>query len=161
MATTESPHCIATSLIMGKDVLLGLTHQVLALFVGSGIVFLIIIYRWALPKPIPGIPYNKEAAKSIFGDAGAMVEATSKTKEIFAWMMEQNVKLELPIIQLFTRPFSKPVVVIADFREAQDIMVRRTKEFDRSKFFGEVSGAISPKSYFCMLTNSEFRQHRK
>ncbi|ELR06955.1 hypothetical protein GMDG_08189 [Pseudogymnoascus destructans 20631-21] len=90
-----------------------------------------------------------------------MVEATSKTKEMFAWMMEQNVKLESPIIQLFTRPFGKPLVVIADFREAQDIMVRRTKEFDRSKFFSEVSGAISPKSHFSMPTNSEFRQHRK
>jgi hypothetical protein len=146
---------------MAKYLLLGLPPQVLALFVGSGIFFAIIFYRWALPKPIPGIPYNKEAANSILGDVGALVEATSKTKEMFAWMMEQNVKLDSPIIQLFTRPFGKPLVVIADFREAQDIMVRRTKEFDRSKFFGEVSGAISPKSHFCMPTNSEFRQHRK
>lgn len=149
---------------MGIDLalpLLGLTPQNLALFVGSGIVSLFICYRWALPKPIPGIPYNKEALKSIFGDIGPMVEATSKTQEMFAWMMEQNVKLESPIIQLFVRPFGKPWVVITDFREAQDIMVRRTKEFDRSKFFGNVSGGISPKSHFCMPTNSEFRQHRK
>ncbi|CAG8981800.1 hypothetical protein HYALB_00004743 [Hymenoscyphus albidus] len=146
---------------MGIEMPLGLTPQVLSLFIGSGMVLLILFYRWALPKPIPGIPYNKKAANSIFGDVGALVEATSKTKEMFAWMMQQNVNLDSPIIQLFTRPFGKPLVVIADFREAQDIMVRRTKEFDRSKFFGEVSGAISPKSHFCMSTGSEFRQHRK
>jgi hypothetical protein len=140
---------------------LGLPPQTLALFIVCGVVSLVLCYRWALPKPIPDIPYNKEALKSIFGDASSMVEATKKTQEMFAWMMEQNVKQDSPIVQLFIRPCSKPWVVITDFREAQDIMVRRTKEFDRSKFFRDVSGAISPKSHFCMPTNSDFRQHRK
>lgn len=139
----------------------GLSPQTAVLLVGSVLLSLVLCYRWALPKPIPGIPYNKEAVKSIFGDAGSMVAYTSKTQEMFAWMAEQNIKLNSPIVQLFIRPFGKPWVVIADYREAQDIMVRRTKEFDRSKFFGEVSGKISPKSHFCMPTNSEFRQHRK
>ena len=29
-------------------------------------------------------------------------------------------------------------VVLSDFREAQDIMTRRTREFDRSDFFGDL-----------------------
>lgn len=139
----------------------GLTPQAAALLVGGVLLSLILCYRWALPRPIPGIPYNKEAVKSIFGDASSMVAHTSKTQEMFSWMVQQNIKLNSPIVQLFIRPFGKPWVVIADYREAQDIMVRRTREFDRSKFFGEVSGKISPKSHFCMPTNSEFRQHRK
>jgi hypothetical protein len=122
---------------------------------------LYLCYRWALPKPIPGIPYNKEATKSLFGDAGPMVRHTTKTQELYDWMTAQNIKLQSPIIQLFVRPFGKPWVVITDFREAQDILVRRTKEFDRSKFFGDVSGGISPQSHFCMSTNDQFKRHRR
>lgn len=29
---------------------------------------LYVLYQIILPKPIPGIPYNKHAAKSLFGD---------------------------------------------------------------------------------------------
>jgi hypothetical protein len=36
------------------------------------------------------------------------------------------------VVQLFTFPFQKPWVYVADFREAHDVMLRRPKEFDRS-----------------------------
>lgn len=36
--------------------------------------WLYLCYRWALPRPLPGIPYNKEATKSIFGDMGPMIK---------------------------------------------------------------------------------------
>lgn len=41
---------------------------------GGIAILLYFCYRWALPRPIPGIPYNKEATKSIFGDIGPMVK---------------------------------------------------------------------------------------
>lgn len=139
----------------------GFSLQACSMAAAGVFLFCLLAYRWALPKPIPGIPYNKEAVNSLFGDINSMVQHTGKTQEMYDWMTAQNVKLNSPIIQLFVRPFGKPWVVIADYREAHDIMVRRTKEFDRSKFFGDVSGGISPKSHFCMPTNSEFKQHRK
>jgi hypothetical protein len=40
----------------------------------AAITFVFLCYRWALPKPLPGIPYNKEAARTIFGDMGPMLK---------------------------------------------------------------------------------------
>lgn len=131
------------------------------LYLGSTIVILYLAYRWALPKPIPGIPYNKEATQSLLGDVGPMVKHITKTQQVHDWMSAQNVKLKSPIVQLFTRPFGRPCVVITDYREAHDILIRRTKEFDRSKFIADVSGGIVPESHFCMQTNDKFRKHRK
>jgi hypothetical protein len=37
------------------------------------------LYRAALPKPIPGIPYNEASAKRILGDAPGAIEAQTKT----------------------------------------------------------------------------------
>lgn len=89
-------------------------------------------YRWALPKPIPGIPYNRDAANSILGDAPDALRF-SENSEIVTWMKETLIKLDAPMIQVFMKPFSKPWVVVADFREAQDVTSRRTREFDRAE----------------------------
>lgn len=130
-------------------------------YLASAIFVLYIAYRWALPKPIPGIPYNKEATHSLFGDVGPMVKHITKTQQLHDWMAAQNVKLNSPIVQLWTRPFGRPCVVITDYREAHDILIRRTREFDRSKFIADVSGGITPESHFSMQTNDKFRKHRK
>lgn len=128
--------------------------------IGIGI-SLYLAYRMALPKPIPGIPYNDKAIQSIFGDASSLVAYTTKTKELYAWMVEQNIKLQSPIVQLFVRPLAKPWVVIADFQEAQDVLVRRTKEFDKSIWFKDVAGAVMPESHIFMRTTPRFKQHRR
>jgi hypothetical protein len=124
-------------------------------------VFLCLAYWWALPKPIPGIPYNKQAIKSLLGDIRPMLKHIAETQEVHDWMSAQNVKLNSPIVQLFIRPFGRPCVVITDFLEAQDILVYRTKEFDRSKIIADVSGGIVSKSHYVMQTNDEFKKHRK
>ncbi|ELR04287.1 hypothetical protein VC83_08095 [Pseudogymnoascus destructans] len=130
-------------------------------YIAGGIVLLYLAYWWALPKPIPGIPYNKPAIKLLLGDVGSMVKHISKTQEVHDWMSAQNVKLNSPIVQLFTRPFGRPCVVVTNYLEAQDILVHRTKEFDRSKFIADVSGGIVSKNHFVMQTNDEFRKHHK
>lgn len=122
---------------------------------------LYLAYWWALPTPIAGIPYNKPAIKLLLGNVGSMVKHISKTKEVHDWMSMQNVKLNSPIVQLFTRPFGRPCVVVTNYLKAQDILVHRTKEFDRSKFIADVSGGIVSKSHFVMQTNDKFRKHRK
>jgi len=90
------------------------------------------LYRWALPRPIPGIAHNKDAAKSILGDAPEALRF-SEHSEIVTWMKETMIKLDEPMIQVFMKPLSKPWVVVADYREAQDVCSRRTREFDRSE----------------------------
>lgn len=137
----------------------GLTPA-LALVVGvSASVYL--FYLWLLPKPIPGIPYNPEAAKSIFGDLGPITNHINQTQEMFAWIGKQSIKLQSPIIQVWGRPFGKPWVVITDFRESQDILLRRTKEFDRAKFMGDLFLGLLPEHHISMKTNETFKQHRR
>ena len=138
---------------------LPLSTTVLAM--ATAAVLLTLLYYWALPKPIPGIPYNKAAARSLFGDIESMVEHTKKTNRLYDWIVAQNVQLDSPIVQLFTRPFTRPWVVVTDFQETRDVLMRRGKEFDRSKFFGDISGGITPENHFLMKTNDEFRRHRK
>lgn len=56
---------------------------------------------------------------------------------------------------------SLPWVVVTDPLESQDILLRRTKEFDRSSFFGEVIGGILPKQHIQFLSSdARFRDNR-
>jgi len=117
---------------------------------GIGALFLIVsaivylIRRCLLFKPIPGIPYNKAAAHSILGDIPEMISYMNATGEVFEWMTSQIERHNSPIVQVFARPFSKPWVFISDFQESQDILMRRTKEFDRSAFFGDIFLGVFP-----------------
>ena len=120
-----------------------------------------LLYRAALPRPIPGIPYNKEATRNLFGDIPVFLKWHAERQELFAWLAEQCVKLDSPVFQVFMRPFGKPWVVIADFRESQDIMVRRTREFDRSAFMGDLFISILPNQQVHMPTGDEWRAHRR
>ena len=52
-------------------------------------------------------------------------------------------------------------VVITDFRESQDIMTRRTREFDRSAFFGDLLYALGPSNQVHMPTGDVWRAHRR
>jgi hypothetical protein len=85
------------------------------------------LYRAALPKPIPGIPHNEESAKRILGDSSAAIEAQIKTGDTVGWILSELMRHNAPVIQLFLRPLGRPFVVISDFRETQDICVRRTR----------------------------------
>lgn len=40
-------------------------------------------YRAALPTPLPGIPYNKDAANKLFGDVPEMIRYVLRTKRVF------------------------------------------------------------------------------
>ncbi|KAA8567241.1 hypothetical protein EYC84_010281 [Monilinia fructicola] len=94
------------------------------------------LYQWLLPKPIPGIAHNPKAIKSLFGDAPDMIKEVSVTGEFRVWCAKQVKKMNSPICQVFIRPFSQPWILLADFREAKDILTRR-KEFDKSSFLSD------------------------
>ena len=94
------------------------------------------LYRWLLPKPVPGIAYNPEAIKSLLGDAPGMIKEVSVTGEFRVWCVKQMRKMNSPVCQVFIRPFSKPWILLADFRESKDILMRR-REFDKSSFLSD------------------------
>lgn len=107
--------------------------------IATTIIITIVLYclnQWLLPKPVPGIAYNLKATKSLFGDAPDMIKEVSLTGEFRVWCAKQVRKMNSPICQIFIRPFSKPWILLADFRESRDILMRR-REFDKSSFLSD------------------------
>ncbi|KAI5918404.1 cytochrome P450 [Camillea tinctor] len=121
-----------------------------------------ILYRLALPKPIPGIPYDRDAARHILGSVPSLLKLEAETGATFVdYMIHQSEKLNSPIFQVFLGPFVRPHVVLADFRESQDILLRR-REFDRAveSMSGVFAGMI-PDHHIHMKTNGTWKAHRK
>lgn len=53
------------------------------LIFGVVLVGLYRLYCAALPKPLPNIPYNRDAANKLFGDVPEMMAYVMRTKRIF------------------------------------------------------------------------------
>ncbi|RYC55461.1 hypothetical protein CHU98_g10753 [Xylaria longipes] len=130
-----------------------------AIIIGIG-TLLYLLYRFLLPKPIPGIPYDEASIHRLLGDIPDLVAWQKVHQEPWGSMVKKFKDLDSPIIQIFGRVGGKPWVVIADAREANDIMTRRSADFDRSRFFGELVDAIMPRFHTKLMTNDEWRAHR-
>jgi hypothetical protein len=85
-----------------------------ALFVATWL-----LHRWLLPEPIAGIPYNKSATKSIFGDIPSMLNHLKTSHELGNWLLAHIERHNSPIVQIFADLFGKPMVLISDYRETQ------------------------------------------
>lgn len=119
------------------------------------------LYQWLLPKPLPGIPYNETSAKSLFGDIPGLVKEVSKTGDFAAYISKQSKKHKSPIAQVFIKPFGKPTLLVCDFKEAQDVLLHRGKEFDRSSFVGEVFQGSGKDHHITKSTGPEWKARRK
>ncbi|KAH6637941.1 cytochrome P450 [Boeremia exigua] len=119
-------------------------------------------YKWLLPKPIKGVPYNTEATKSIFGDIPDMLEHLKHSKTITDWMEGQNLKHDSPIAQTFFNLFQKPVVIINDFKESQDILIRRSKEFDKPDMISDLLYGLAHEHHTLLKSSdARFKLQRK
>jgi len=124
----------------------------------SVVALLLPLLRWAaLPKPIPGIPYNKLSANRILGDVPDM----TKTGRVRFWMREQFAIHQSPIYQIFVHPFTKPWIMVADFREAQDVMMRRLDEFDKSTRTVDSFAGVLGSSFISMKSSNRLFKHNK
>ncbi|KAI0126333.1 cytochrome P450 [Xylariales sp. AK1849] len=133
----------------------------LGFLVATTILSLYLLYQWALPKPIPGIPYNKDATSHVLGDVPGLLKEIQSTDGTFlSWMLNQVQRLNSPMIQIFIRPLGRPVVVLSDFRESQDILMRR-KEFDRSVIHREFFSGLAPHHHIHEPTNRVWKAHRR
>ncbi|KAH8693938.1 hypothetical protein BGW36DRAFT_361763 [Talaromyces proteolyticus] len=59
------------------------------------------------------------------------------------------------MVQLFIKLLSKPWVNITDYREAQDNLTQRTKEFDRSRYFSDISNGVMPLHHIALSSTDE------
>ncbi|RFN54955.1 cytochrome p450 1a1 [Fusarium flagelliforme] len=124
----------------------------------SIITTLYLLRRALLPKPIPGIPYNKNATNSIFGDLLEFRSAKSR----HTWWALQAVKHQYPLVQIFMKPFGLPWVFVADHFEASDICMRRLKEFDRGEVTRQQFDALAPGHQISLKTSDpRFKKNRE
>ncbi|KAI0533181.1 cytochrome P450 [Xylaria digitata] len=111
---------------------------------------LYLAYRWALPKPLPGIPYDESARNNLFGNLPemvAMLRDTGKTRPFFT---EHPQRHQSALTQVWMGPFTKPSLILSDFRESQDILLRRTREFDRGPWNTNAFNGVVPNHHIAM-----------
>ncbi|CEJ95183.1 hypothetical protein VHEMI10680 [[Torrubiella] hemipterigena] len=135
--------------------------EIILLVAASALVVGHLVYRNALPKPLPGIPHKKVSAERLMGDIPDMLADVSRRKNINLWWRDHSASFNSPICQVFLGgPFSKPTVLLADYHEARDIETRRTHEFDRSSRTRDVFGPLAPSFQFVLPSGSEWKAHR-
>lgn len=109
-----------------------------------------ITYLWLLPKPIPGIPYNKDSAKRILGDIprlNALAEAGDAPRML--WTIAAP-ELRSPIAQVFLGPTNKPIVIVSDYREINDLQLRSAKALARGWFNQGLWRGLIPEHFIAM-----------
>jgi hypothetical protein len=110
-------------------------------------------YLLALPRPIATIPYVEAESKSLLGSMPGMISHINKSGLVLPWLLGQNARHNnAPLVQFFGLPFSKPTLVLSDWQETQDVLIRRTKEFDRAARTLESFVGIIPDHHISMKT---------
>lgn len=159
----KSFHRDMSSPSVSIDASIGHAHATRPLILFAAVLFLAVctLRYWALPKPIPGIPYRPEATRKVLGDIPGMLQATANSDRTYMqWIQEQMDAMNSPVIQMFIRPLSRPVLILADFRESQDILMRR-KEWDRSDMLAELLSGLLPGHHLVERTNFVWKSHRR
>ncbi|KAL2759154.1 hypothetical protein ACRALDRAFT_2100631 [Sodiomyces alcalophilus JCM 7366] len=118
------------------------------------------LYRALLPKRLPGIPYNESAARSILGDIPSMMRAV-KTDSSASWFIAQARHHNAPVSQLLLPFGAKPFVLLSDFREAQDLLLRQPKLWDRSDFSIALLSGMVPHHHINLKTGPAWKAHRR
>lgn len=127
--------------------------MVAVLIISIVLVVLYMVYQWALPRPIPGIPYDSHAVKDVRGNMPDVLAYKKANGRLRPWFVELALKHQSPIVQLWIVPLGKPVVILADYQEAQDVLLRRGKEFDRGRRGADVFHGVVPNHHISMTSS--------
>ncbi|KAK7926914.1 cytochrome P450 monooxygenase [Apiospora marii] len=118
------------------------------------------LYWLALPKPIPGIPYQGRSAGRLLGDVPDMLKHIEASEGSFITFLLATVKeLDTPIAQMFYSPFRAPLVILADYQETNALL--RRKEFDRSSKAVELLKYLGPDHHIRQKTNARHKAQRR
>lgn len=123
-------------------------------------VLAVVVWK-AYPKPIAGIPYHKKSARSILGDLPRLTKSLKESQDFIKYVVEEAETFQTPIFQLFLEPFSTPLVVLADYEEARDIMLHRTGEFDRSTRIRDIFRPVVGTNQFAQGLGDTWKFHRR
>ncbi|KAL0944812.1 cytochrome p450 monooxygenase [Colletotrichum truncatum] len=114
---------------------------------GIALVVLVFLscYRLALPKPIPGIPYEKAAANSIFGNMMQVLAFQKTHGRTMLWFAKYSEENAWPLSQVWLRPFSKPMLILTDFAETENILLRKSRHYGRGQSFTDTLDKVVPE----------------
>ncbi|KAF2120205.1 cytochrome P450 monooxygenase [Lophiotrema nucula] len=119
-----------------------------------------LLYQLALPKPIPGIPYNEVSVRGLLGDLPALARHVKDGGNFASYALSTVRALNSPLVQIFVRPFGKPNVLLADFGEARDLLLHR-KEFDRSRVAGDLTKGFAHDHHIKLKTGEAWKSQRR
>ncbi|KAF2967823.1 hypothetical protein GQX73_g5741 [Xylaria multiplex] len=123
---------------------------------------LYLAYRWALPKPLPGIPYDESARNNLFGNLPEMVSMLRNTGKTRPFFTQHTQRHQSALTQVWMGPLTKPSLILSDFRESQDILLRRTREFDRGPWNTNAFNGVVPNHHIAMPSaDSRFKGNRE
>ncbi|KFA71034.1 hypothetical protein S40288_10433, partial [Stachybotrys chartarum IBT 40288] len=116
------------------------------------------IYRALLPKPFPGVPFHEAASKTIFGDLLSFKKEGNGN--FLDWATRRAISHGAPLCQILI-PLHQPVLILSDYREAQDIFMRQGKIWDRSDWSIARLGAGLPHHHVNMKTDDSWKSNRR
>ncbi|KAI1394360.1 cytochrome P450 [Hypoxylon trugodes] len=133
-----------------------------ALFGLGCLAFVAWVWLNLCPKPYPGIPYNKASVNRITGDIPDLVPIIEKTNEFSNSVFTITTqRLGTPIAQLLFPGIRKPLIVLEDPREIEDILVRRNKEFDKAPMGIDIFSPMFPRGTLSQYTTPELRAQKR
>ncbi|KAI2625057.1 cytochrome P450 [Hypoxylon sp. NC1633] len=132
------------------------------LFGFSAVAFIVMAWRMLYPKPYPGIPYNEESAKRITGDVPDLIPVIKATNEFSSSVFAITTqKLGVPIAQILFPAIRKPLIILEDPREIEDILLRRNKEFDKAPTAIDIFQPMFPHASISQYTTPKLRAQKR
>ncbi|KAK7746457.1 hypothetical protein SLS53_002416 [Cytospora paraplurivora] len=131
-------------------------------YVSVGAVLILWLRRKLYPKPYPNIPYNLQSAKRIAGDIPDLIPVIAAKNEFSESLFAITTqKLGVPIAQMLFPGIRRPMIILEDPREIEDILLRRAKDFDKAAMAIDMFGPMFPNSTLAQYTTPELRQQKR
>jgi hypothetical protein len=129
---------------------------------GLAVVGFVLVVHKLYPKPYPGIPYNEASANRLMGDILDLAPIVQQTNEFSdALFTVTTQKLGTPIAQFLFPGIRKPLIILEDAREIEDIIVRRNKEFDKAPMALDIIGPMFPRATLAQYTTTELKAQKR
>ena len=125
------------------------------------VITLYLLHHLALPRPLPDIPYNTAAARSLLGDLPAISSYLGKGHNtLITYFNDTVISLNAPLVQVFLKPLGAPTLLLSDFNEARRMLMQPTK-FDRSPALKNLLMGLVPDHHIHLKTDAVWRAQRQ
>lgn len=138
-----------------------LSPKLLALL-GLAAAAFVFVLRKLYPRVYPGIPHNEASAKRIMGDLPELMPLYQQTHQFtLSALTITTRKLGTPVAQMLFPGLRKPLIFVEDPREAEDILLRRNKQFDRSQMFVDLFRIIFDRATIGQFTTPALKAQKR